>query len=196
MKRLFGICIVLISLASMNLMHQDHYTVDNKKSTITWTGEKIASKHTGNISISKGIISIDHGNIAAASFEVDMNSITNADLESEKYNKMLVDHLNGEDFFDIKKYPVASFKMLKSKQTTKAHIVKGELTIKDKVHPVTATLNLEQNETGLVVRGEMIFDRTKFGIVYKSGNFFESLGDKMIHDEVKLQFEITATRKQ
>ena len=195
MKRLFGICIVLISLASMTLKHQDHYSVDNKKSKITWTGEKVTGKHTGDISISKGIISLDHGNIAAASFEVDMNTITNNDIESEKYNKMLVDHLNGADFFDVKKYPVASFKMLKAKQTTKAHIVNGELTIKDKVQPVTATLNLEQNETGLVVRGEMVFDRTKFGIVYKSGNFFESLGDKMIHDEVKLQFEIIASKK-
>ena len=195
MKRLFGICIVLISLSSMTLKHQDHYSVDNKKSKITWTGEKVTGKHTGNISISKGIISIDHGNIAAASFEVDMNTITNDDIESEKYNKKLVDHLNSADFFDIEKYPVASFKMLKATQTTKAHIVKGELTIKDKVHPVTATLNLEQNETGLVVRGEMVFDRTKFGIVYKSGNFFESLGDKMIHDEVKLQFEIIASKK-
>jgi polyisoprenoid-binding protein YceI len=190
-----GVFIAVITLMSMTLIHQDHYLVDNQKSKITWTGEKVTGKHTGNISISKGIISIDHGNIAAASFDVDMNTITNDDIESEKYNRMLVDHLKDEDFFDVKKYPVASFKMLKAKQTTKAHIVKGELTIKDKVQPVSVTLNLEQNESGLVVLGEMIFDRTKFGIVYKSGNFFESLGDKMIYDEVKLQFEIIATKR-
>ena len=65
MKRLTGIFIVLISLTSMTLIHQDHYGVDDQKSKITWIGEKVTGKHTGNISISKGMISINHGNIAA-----------------------------------------------------------------------------------------------------------------------------------
>ena len=195
MKQFIGVFIVLISLASMTLKHQDHYGVDTKKSKITWTGEKVTGKHMGNVSISKGRISINHGNIAAVSLKVDMNSITDEDIKSDKYNKMLVDHLKSEDFFDVKKFPEASFKMLNSKQSAKGHIVNGELTIKDKTHPVTLTVKIVYNETGIVVLGDMVFDRTKYGIIYKSGNFFESLGDKMIYDEVKLRFEIMASKK-
>ena len=33
----------------------------------------------------------------------------------------------------------------------------------------------------------MTLDRTKYGINYNSGNFFEDLGDKLIHDDFDLR---------
>ena len=36
--------------------------------------------------------------------------------------------------------------------------------------------------------GKMTFDRTKFNMIYGSGDFFKNLGDKVIHNEVKVDF--------
>ena len=41
-----------------------------------------------------------------------------------------------------------------------------------------------------VYTGTLTFDRTKFGMIYKSGNFFKDIGDKAIHDEVVLNFKV------
>jgi hypothetical protein len=38
--------------------------------------------------------------------------------------------------------------------------------------------------------GKTSFDRTKFGITFGSGSFFEDLGDKMINDVVEVEFTI------
>ena len=40
----------------------------------------------------------------------------------------------------------------------------------------------------------MRFDRTKFDMIYKSGNFFKDIGDKAIHDEVILSFAVALSK--
>ena len=37
---------------------------------------------------------------------------------------------------------------------------------------------------------KLIIDRTLFGIIYKSGNFFEELADKAIYDEFEISIEL------
>ena len=36
----------------------------------------------------------------------------------------------------------------------------------------------------------LVFDRTKFEITYRSGNFFENLGDRLINDYVELEVSL------
>ena len=36
----------------------------------------------------------------------------------------------------------------------------------------------------------LTFDRTKFEITYRSGNFFENLGDRLINDDVELEVSL------
>ena len=62
----------------------------------------------------------------------------------------------------------------------------GSLTIKGKTEPVS----LKYTQKGKSYTGTLKFDRTKFGIKYGSGNFFKGLGDKMIYDEVTVEFTV------
>ena len=40
-------------------------------------------------------------------------------------------------------------------------------------------------------KGTLSFDRTKFGVIYGSGNFFKKLtADKIINNEVNLDFDL------
>ena len=38
--------------------------------------------------------------------------------------------------------------------------------------------------------GKFVLDRTLFGIIYKSGNFFKELADKAINDEFEMQIQL------
>ena len=57
---------------------------------------------------------------------------------------------------------------------------------KDKTNPISVSYKKE----GKTYTGKMVFDRTKYNIVYGSGNFFKNLGDKVIHDDVEVNFSI------
>ena len=37
---------------------------------------------------------------------------------------------------------------------------------------------------------KLVIDRTEFGIIYKSGNFFKELADKAIYDEFEMSIEL------
>lgn len=175
--------------------HQDHYQVDSKKSNVHWLGEKVTGSHEGDIAILSGLISMDHGKLVAANFTMDMNSISNTDIESEEYSQKLVAHLKNEDFFDVSNHPTAEFKMIMATPTTEGFEVLGNLTIKGKTKPVSFKAKIQQRGNTLIASGKMSFDRTKYDITYGSGSFFDNLGDRAIYDEVTLEFNIMAENK-
>lgn len=87
------------------------------------------------------------------------------------------------------KYPTAT--LIIEKQIGKDQ-VQGKLTIKDKTNPVTLKFNKSNNE----YTGKFTFDRTQYGIIYGSGNFFKELAaDKIIKNEVTLDFKVVLTKK-
>ena len=65
-----------------------------------------------------------------------------------------------------------------------SQILDGELTIKGITHPInfSITLNSENNATAMLV-----FDRSKYDVRFRSGSFFDELGDKLILDNIKLE---------
>ena len=67
-----------------------------------------------------------------------------------------------------------------------AKIFRETLTIKSKTNPI----KVSYTKKGKTYSGKLKFDRTKFDMIYGSGNFFKNLGDKIIHDEVVLDFSV------
>ena len=65
-----------------------------------------------------------------------------------------------------------------------SQILDGELTIKGITHPInfSITLNSENNASAMLV-----FDRSKYDVRFRSGSFFDELGDKLILDDIKLE---------
>ena len=64
------------------------YEIDVKSSEIRWTGYHLAKSysHTGHIQIVSGNLQVDDGNLVGGEIIIDMNSITDEDLEDEKNN--------------------------------------------------------------------------------------------------------------
>jgi len=155
--------------------------VDLKKSTFKWTGTKVSGSHYGMVSLKSAKMDEKEGHIMSGEFVMDMNSMTCSDLQGEWMDK-LIGHLKNDDFFAVDKHPTATLK-IKHAMMGK---LEGTLTIKGISQPI----NLEYKKAGNNYTGTMKFDRTKFGIKYGSGNFFKGLGDKMIHDEVTVEFNV------
>ncbi len=153
--------------------------IDLKKSTLKWTGTKVTGKHFGKIYFKKGSVEMKDGKLTGGNFVVDMNSFTVDDLSGD-WAKKFIGHMKSPDFFTTEKFPEASLKIKSVKDKT----VTADLTIKGKTNEV----KFDVTKKGKAYSGVLKFDRTKFDMKYGSGDFFKNLGDKMIHNEVTVDF--------
>ncbi len=65
------------------------------------------------------------------------------------------------------------------------------LTIKGNSNPVSFDAQVDQSEKRFTAAGKITIDRTKFGIKFRSGNFFKDLGDTLIYNNFDLNVSIT-----
>ena len=156
--------------------------VDNQKSSIAWKGSKITgANHVGQISPKSSSLTLVEGVVASGEVVFAMDSLTVGDLEGEWKDKF-IRHMKSPDFFDVGKFPTATLKLTSMTEGQ----AKGELTIQGVTQPITFPV---QHSDGKYV-GKVTFDRTKFGITYGSGSFFDDLGDKLINDQVEVDFTL------
>jgi polyisoprenoid-binding protein YceI len=64
--------------------------------------------------------------------------------------------------------------------------IKGSLTIKEIKHPITFTLLNNDNNW----EANLVFDRSKYDVRFRSGSFFENLGDKLIYDDIVIETKL------
>lgn len=156
--------------------------IDTEKSVFEWAGTKaVGSGHGGKIFLASSDVKVKDGTIVGGTFVMDMKTFTVEDLEGEWEQKFL-GHMKSADFFEVETYPTSTL-VLNELSNGKA---KGELTIKGNTHPV----QFDVKKSGQTYEGTLKFDRTKFDMIYGSDNFFKNLGDKVINDEVTLEFKV------
>ncbi len=132
--------------------------------------------------LKEAMLKENDGKVVGGEFVMDMSSITVDNIDSEEYETKFLNHMKSPDFFDTANHPTATLKLNKIEGSN----VEGTLTIRGKSHLVAFPIE----RSGDTISGKMTFDRTKYDIIYKSKNFFENLGDKIIHDEVVLNFKV------
>ncbi len=175
------------------------YNIDTNRSSIEWTGRNPNSRHFGNISIVKGQLTVKDGNITGG-FDIDMQSITNINLEGDELQPVLIAHLQSDDFFHTDLFPRATFRILSTEQvqepylTIQNYLIKGILKLKgvearqDFMATITKTA-----ENDLVLEAHFDIDRTRWNILYGSTRFFEHLGMHMVFDPISIQLRIIAS---
>lgn len=162
--------------------------VDATQSIISWNAKKVTGEHYGKISLKSGSITTSSEKITAGEFIVDMTSIKCEDLPAGEWNDKLIGHLKSDDFFGVEKFKEAKLTITSVGKTDKDgnQEITGGLTIKDVTQMITFIAT--KTETGY--KTTLTVDRTKYGIKYGSGKFFEGLGDKMIEDTFTLDIAI------
>ncbi|WP_198931799.1 YceI family protein [Labilibacter marinus] len=174
-KFLFAAVALLVATSTF----AQSYQVDTKTSKIHWEGKKIGGAHDGHIKFKEGSFTVKDDVIKEGNFVIDMNSITNDDIESDEYRAKLIGHLKSDDFFGVDKYATAHLKVTSAgKFVEGVAVVKGDLTIKGTSHPI----EFEVKKTGKVYETVLKVDRAKYDIRYGSKSFFDNLGDKVIDD--------------
>lgn len=162
--------------------------IDVEASTVEWTGKKITgSSHYGTIDLKDGFINLtEDGKLTGGEFVIDMNTIEVTDLTGENKGK-LEGHLNSDDFFGVNNHKTS--KLVITNATPKSgntYAVDGDLTIKGKTEPVTFDMVVNEN----TATAKVAIDRTKFGIRYGSGSFFDNLGDNTINNNFTLDVNL------
>ena len=160
--------------------------INTEKSTLKWIGEKITtSQHSGSLDFKSGEMTIKDGLVVSGSFIVDMTSISVEDI-SGSGKKRLEGHLKSDDFFSVDKHDKALLSIKGSKKTDKGFLVDANLTIKNLTHPIQ--FNMVSIEGGY--NADLVFDRSNYNVRFRSGSFFENLGDKLIIDDIVLSSEL------
>ena len=172
------------------------YSVDLKASSLAWEAKKVTGQHNGTISFGESTLNVEKGKITGGKLIVDMNTIVNTDLADAGYNQKLIGHLKSDDFFGVAKFPQSTLEVKKvvSKAGNVYHF-SADLTIKGITSPVEFDAEVAEVSGQVTAAGVLTVNRTKFGIKYGSGSFFEGLGDKMIYDDFTLKFKLVAASK-
>tara|TARA_B100000941_G_C28462016_1_gene531280 strand:- start:538 stop:1116 length:579 start_codon:yes stop_codon:yes gene_type:complete len=189
MKNYFKIFIIIaILIYSTPSIYGQDKSLNIERSSIRWYGEEITGKqHYGDLKFSSGNIQINNMVISGGDFIVNMNSLTVEDL-SGGGKKRLEGHLRSSAFFGVSDHPKASLKISSVDEIDgDSQELFGELTIKGITHPINFSVTLNSEKKASAV---MVFDRSKYDVRFRSGSFFDELGDKLILDDIKLEVSL------
>lgn len=157
--------------------------VIKEKSSINFVGAKVTRDHKGKFNAFDGGIEYVGGQPANISFDIDLNSI---ETDDEK----LTGHLKSPDFFDVAKYPKATFT---STSLTAApagspagatHILTGTLDMHGVKKDVTIPVKAETTAEGVHATSEFTINRHDWGISYKG------MADDLIKDNVLMRLDL------
>jgi len=170
--------------------------VDTKASTFNWLGKKVTGEHNGTIGIQSGSLVVDGTKLTGGDFTIDINTITCLDVKDAGYNAKLVNHLKAPDFFDVAKYPTATFKITKATpKTATTYDITGNLTINGVTQAITFPAEVSIDKKGSAsASAKFEVDRTKFGSKYASKSFFDTIGDKAVYDNFQVDVKLVAAK--
>ncbi len=171
-------------LTSLTLWSQSRMIpINTSESNIQWVGKKVTGQHNGTINLQSGVLEMTAGVLSGGQFEVNMTTISCQDLSGEYKNK-LDGHLKSDDFFGVEQYPTATMVITNAEQKMPNHYaINGDLTIKGITHPVFFEMHFEDQSA----QAKVVIDRAKYDVKFRSGSFFENLGDNLIYDDFELE---------
>lgn len=155
--------------------------------TIDFTGSKVTGVEKGAFKKFTGAIDLVEGKSEQSRVEVtiDMNSV-------ETPIGKLTEHLKSPDFFDVAKFPNATFTSTEIKsggEKGATHTVTGTLDLHGVKKTVTFPATINVAADAVTVASEFAINRKDFGIVYAGK------ADDLIRDEVVLKLSVKAPRK-
>jgi len=178
----------------------NQYTLDTLNSKVEWKGYKIfkseSTSHFGTIKFESGDVTVKDGKLESGKFVADMNSLTSVDLkdDAEQLGK-LNGHLKSGDFFEVEKFPTASFEITKVTPSAEGDyntLLDGNLTIKGISKPVQfkANVSVKDGEVSVATEPKDI-KREEFGVKFQA-----PVENGVIKDEVTLQINVKALEKK
>ena len=179
----FLISVFLITSSSL----AQEYSLNTSSSELKWTGTELTTKiHYGSIDFKSGSITLSEGQPVSGKFVVNMTTLKNEDLP-EAYRGRLEGHLKSDDFFSVDKFSEAILEINGSNKLSSGSFdVNGNLTIKGITEPINFSMSTSDDHWV----ANLTFDRSKYNVRFRSGTFFENLGDKLIYDDIVIETKL------
>ncbi|GAA0711602.1 YceI family protein [Aquimarina litoralis] len=183
MRTLKNILIISLIIFGLPEIQAQNYTLDVKSSELSWTGKAAFNSYalTGTIAPKNGTVTTLDNTISSLQLIINMKSI-------DHENNDLKNHLKNEDFFEVKKYPTATF-IVKNSVTLEntETVLKGSLTIKGKTNTENIPVTIETKGADILITFKYSIDRTKYGVNHNSPSIFKRMKENAIADEFILE---------
>lgn len=169
--------LALVLTAPVVTTAADKLTLIEDKSKISFVGKKPDGEHKGGFKKFKVDALADHEDISKSSLKIviDTESLWSDD-------EKLTGHLKNADFFDVKKYPTATFETTKIEKVSDTEVkFFGKLTMLGKTEELVVPAKIAAGDDKIQVTATFKLDRTKWGMNYGKGK---------INDEVEMIAEL------
>ncbi|MFP3593548.1 YceI family protein [Chryseobacterium sp. SIMBA_038] len=176
------------------------FTLDTLNSKVEWKGYKVFksenTSHFGTIKFESGDVTVKDGKLESGKFVADMNSLTSVDLkdDADQLGK-LNGHLKSGDFFEVEKFPTASYEITKVTPAAEGDyntLLDGNLTVKGITKPTQFKANVSVKDGVVSVATEpKDIKREEFGVKFQA-----PAENGVIKDEVTLQINVKALEKK
>lgn len=175
------------------------FNVNVSQSEVAWSAQYVTGNgHFGTIGIKEGALYVYNDKVLGGKFTIDMNQIVVLDITDPDRNARLKGHLESDDFFSVPSFPEASLEIASAEMIEGAagdapnYKITANLTIKDITHGLAFDARIDLNSGRLVAASDVVFDRSLYEVKFRSGRFYENLGDNLILDDVKLGVKLVA----
>ena len=157
-------------------------------SKVEFTGSKVTGKHNGGFKKFAGVIDLvgDKAETSKVLFEIEMNSIF---TDTDGVTK----HLQTADFFDVEKFPKASFSSTGIVPVAGAvgnYTITGDMVIHGVRKSITFPATIIITPGDVNVKAEFSINRKDFGIAYAGK------ADDLVRDDVVLRLDLKAAKKK
>lgn len=162
-------------------------TAENSK--VEFTGSKVTGKHDGGFKAFTGTIDLVNAKPeeSSVSVDIDANSVYSDD-------EKLTGHLKSADFFDVEKFPKASFASTKivpdAAKGAGNYTVTGDFTLHGQTKAITFPAKITVTDADVAVESEFSINRKDFGIAYAGKT------DDLIRDDVVIRLNLKSPRKK
>lgn len=152
-------------------------TPENTK--IEFVGAKVTQSHEGGFTKFAGTVDV-RDPLEDSVIEV---TIETASLYADR--DKLTKHLKSPDFFDVAKYPSATFRSTEITKTGAGHMITGDLTLHGQTKSITFPATFSQGaDGGISGTAGFAIDRQDFGITYPG------MPDDLIRDKVVIKLNL------
>lgn len=157
--------------------------VIKEKSSMDWVAGKVTRDHNGAFKTFDGSIQYAGDKPSSLHFDIDLTSV-------EADEPKLTEHLKSADFFDVARFPKATFHSTSldpapaGSPAGVTHMLKGILDLHGVQKEVTIPVTAQVTPEGVQTRSEFTINRHDWGISYRG------MADDLIRDNVLIKLNL------
>jgi len=162
--------------------------VSPETSKVLFVGSRVTGHHDCKFNEFSGTIQLVGGKPEAGKVDVSID-MASVETDAEKLTR----HLKSADFFDVEKYPKATFvstEVTKGGSGGASHTIKGNLTLHGVTKGISFPATLTVNDTEVTAKSEFSINRKDFNITYPGKP------DDLIKDDVLIKLDMRFPRKK